>query len=117
MRKLALLPILGIFLMNFTLFTAVNFTTNSRTFNPDEVFFEDDENDILFIDFAMIDEQVETIQLFKKKKVLFEDDCQLIPSNAIYELELSTYKKGKYLLELQTETQTIQKSIQIKKGS
>ena len=83
--------------------------------NTPNIFFADSENNILFIDFALLSNKVQQIKVKRKKKVVLSKNTKAISAHAIYELHLEDLKKGKYIIELHTENQSIiQKVIQIK---
>jgi len=89
-----------------------------NTYSFDNVFFEDCDNMILYIDFEGIYDHIESITLYKGKKEVFYDNVDEVPDNAIYELELNDKKKGKYTIELVTDKNIkIRKQIKISSNS
>jgi len=89
-----------------------------NTYSFDNVFFEDCDNMILYIDFEGIYDHIESVTLYKGKKEVFHDNVDTVPDNAIYELELDNKKKGKYTIELVTDQNIkIRKQIKISSNS
>ena len=97
---------------------ALNPIEPDKTYSFDNVFFEDCDNMVLYIDFEGIYDHIESITLYKGKKEIFHDNVDTVPDNAIYELELNNKKKGKYIIELVTDQNIkIRKQIKISSKS
>lgn len=92
-----------------------NPTRNNTDYTKgDNIFFEDSENQLLFIDFEPIRDKVLHIELKRKSRTVYKENLLHLSSNSIYELDLEQFKKGKYYLVLTTSSQTIEKEIKIK---
>ncbi len=79
------------------------------------IFFTDDANSKLFIDFAEVAEQLELLNIWRSKTLMLEDQISDLPGDTIYELNLDVIRAGTYTIELVTEHGIrIQKEIVIK---
>ena len=78
------------------------------------IFYFNDLGDILFIDFDIIEDSIETVNVLKNGEIVNTEDVTDMPEDTIYELDLNTYNKGTYTIELVTNTHlTITKEIAI----
>ena len=112
---------IAFFLVGIGFFTSLEASPNPTTIifksteTTQNIFFTDAENDILFLDFALLSDKIQSIVIKRKKKTILQEDTSNVASHSIYELDLQNLKKGKYIIELHTESQQIiQKTIQIK---
>ena len=67
------------------------------------VFFKDDQGEVLFIDFDAIGDSIVRINLFSGDKLMMEDDVRDLPDNVIYEINLAILRQGDYTIELVTD--------------
>ena len=65
-----------------------------------EIFYNDNENQLLFIDFQAIGDQVSLLNILKDDELMMEDDVSDLPDNTIYELNLEVLRNGNYTVEL-----------------
>lgn len=100
------------------------FASDKATINGDEdlpelegenwTFYHDKENKVYYIDFETINVNLnELIIKNSKGDVVFQDELWRLPVNAIYELDFSKYKPGRYEVELRTFTGFIKKDVLI----
>jgi len=76
------------------------------------IFFTDSENDVLFIDFEAVQDNLREIKIVKDGEILLTDDVSDVSSNDIYEVNYSIFQSGIYMVEIVTEHDiTIRKSI------
>ena len=79
-------------------------TTNSapasEPLDLSEIFYNDNENQLLFIDFQAIEDQVSQLNILKNDELMMEDDVSDLPANTIYELNLEVLREGNYTIEL-----------------
>lgn len=76
------------------------------------IFFTDSENDVLFIDFEAVQDNLATINVLKDGEILLSDDVSDVANNDIYEVNYSIFRSGIYMVEIETEHGiTIRKSI------
>jgi len=68
-----------------------------------EIFYNDNENQLLFIDFQAIGDQVSQLNILKDDELMMEDDVSDLPANTIYELNLEVLRNGNYTVELVCE--------------
>jgi len=80
--------------------------------NTDWSYYIDDEQHIYYIDFEKINVNLNDIKVKNDAgEVVLEDQLYELPVNTIYELDLSTFPKGKYQVELRTFTGVISKEV------
>jgi hypothetical protein len=113
-----------VFFSFFTLsssFAQTSVSTNNYQFNLLELnndnwsFFSDDNADVMYIDFAKLTFNISDIILTNKEgDVIFKDSVLDLPVDAIYELDLSTYKAGNYQIELRSFTSNLTKEVTVK---
>lgn len=58
------------------------------------VFFIDNDNKLLFIDFEALGENLEEIKVVNDAAVVYTEDVTNLPMNTIYEVDLKNYQKG-----------------------
>ena len=92
-----------------------NDSSNSNETTKDWSFYTDNENRILYIDFAKIDVNLSSVSVKDTdNKVVFKDEnLWALPVNTIYEVDFSNKPKGQYTIELRTFTTTLKKVITI----
>ncbi len=89
-------------------------TTTTAGVSLDKIFLSDYEGAAMYVDFEAVADQIVEVNLLKENKLVLEDDVRDLPSNTIYELNLSILGTGKYTLVLMTKDGIgIQKSILI----
>lgn len=80
----------------------------------DHIFQFNSRGDGLIIDFDLINDEIETVNVIKNGEILRTEDVSEEPENSIYELDIKKMNKGNYVIELITNTQfTISKEIAI----
>lgn len=78
-------------------------------------FLEDIEDQKVYIDLAELGGNfAELIVLDADEKEVYKEDLFDLPSDSIYELDLSNLGKGDYTIELKTYNQPIYRSISVK---
>ena len=75
---------------------------NNVTFSLSDIFFSDSENNILFIDFEAVIDQLIEVNILQGEVLMMEDDVSDLPSNSIYEINLDVIRAGSYVIELVT---------------
>lgn len=58
------------------------------------VFFLDSKNQVLFIDFEALEEDLEEIRVVNDNAILHTENVTELPMNTIYEVDLKQYEKG-----------------------
>ncbi len=76
--------------------------TEKTSYSLDKIFYNDFENDYLFVDFLSITDDLTQINLLRDDKLMMEVDVRDLPGNAIYELNLNLFRSGNYTIELVT---------------
>lgn len=80
----------------------------------DHIFQFNSRGDGLIIDFDLINDEIETVNVIKNGEILRTEDVSEEPEDSIYELDIKKMNKGNYVIELITNTQfTISKEIAI----
>lgn len=78
------------------------------------IFYFNNQGDILFIDFDIIEDEIETVNVIKNGEIVRTEDVSESPHDMIFELDLNKLKKGNYTVELITNTRlTVTKDIAI----
>ncbi len=78
------------------------------------IFYLNDLGNILMIDFDILDDRVQSIKITKNGKFVRIEDVSELPEDSIYELDLNLLSRGKYTIELITNThQTITNELKI----
>ena len=78
---------------------------NYTSINLILLFFVDEEQKIYYIDFETINVNLNDIAVKNAAgKVVFQDEVFNLPVNTIYELDMHTFPKGKYVVELRSYT-------------
>lgn len=125
-RKFLTLGLMFFLLSNVNLFaqttsisdndnSSENIVSESKQNLEDWSFFLDEENKVYYIDFEMINVNLnDVIVKDASGEVVWKDQVWDLPVNTIYELDVSNYKSGNYFIELRTFTGTIKKDIQVK---
>ena len=66
------------------------------------IFFYDDENELLFIDFDAIIDDLHMLNIYRGGALMMEDDITDLPTDAIYEINTTVIREGIYTIELVT---------------
>lgn len=66
------------------------------------IFFFDSENELLFIDFEAIGDELKMLNVYRKDALMMEDDLTDLPDNTIYEINTTIIRNGIYTVELVT---------------
>jgi hypothetical protein len=66
------------------------------------IFFFDNENELLFIDFEAIGDELKTLNVYRNDALMMEDDLSDLPDNTIYEINTAIIRNGIYTIELVT---------------
>lgn len=82
----------------------ISFDILSYSFS--NIFFEDAEAEMLFVDFDAIEDDIQSVKLLKNNEVMMEDNVTDLPGDTIYEFTFEAVRAGKYTIEL-TTTQDI----------
>ena len=86
--------------------------TETRKSTLSNIFFNDAEDEILFIDFDQLDDEILEINIFREKELMMNDAVNDLPADVIYEINLDVFRKGKYIIEIVTQQDIkIQKSV------
>ncbi|MEM8907903.1 MAG: hypothetical protein AAGD05_08665 [Bacteroidota bacterium] len=67
-----------------------------------EIFYSDYENTTLYVDFKSLGNQFSELNILRDHQLMMQDDIRDLPLNTIYELNLSVFRQGTYVLELKT---------------
>ena len=87
--------------------------TKPLTFN--KIFFADYENEVVFVDFEPIADELSMLNIYRDGKLMMEDDITDLPNNSIYEINTQVIRKGTYTVELVTKGDIkIRKEISLK---
>ena len=68
------------------------------------IFYLNELGNILLIDFDILDGRVQTVKVTKNGEFVKTEDVSELPEDSIYELDLNLLSKGKYTVELITNT-------------
>jgi len=68
------------------------------------IFYLNDLGNILLIDFDIINDRIQTIRITKNGEFVKSEDVSELPEDSIYELNLNSFSRGKYIIELITNT-------------
>lgn len=89
--------------------------TTIQEYQPEKIFFNNDTNDLLFVDLETISNQVIKINVLQNDAIVMEEDVAELPQNTIHEVELTLFKKGTYTIEIVTlDKVSITKQVTIK---
>ncbi|MEO1410703.1 MAG: hypothetical protein AAFW73_12535 [Bacteroidota bacterium] len=66
------------------------------------IFFADTANEVLFIDFEAIGDQLQEVNILRGEALMMEDDVSDLPTDSIYEINLDIIREGTYTIELVT---------------
>lgn len=69
------------------------------------IFYLNELGNILLIDFDILADRVQTVKITKNGEFVRAEDVSELPEDSIYELDLNLLSKGKYTVELITNTQ------------
>lgn len=69
------------------------------------IFYLNELGNILLIDFDILDDRIQAVKVTKNSEFVKAEDVSELPENSIYELDLNLLSKGKYTIELITDTQ------------
>lgn len=72
-------------------------------YQAEKIFFDNDSNDLLFVDLETINEQIVRINVLQNDVIMMEEDVAELPQNTIHEVELTLFDKGTYTIELITQ--------------
>ncbi len=112
-----MLPLTGLFAQ-----TASMNNTESENAEPEVLdingenwtFYLDKENKVYYIDFETISVNLSDIQVKNEDgEIVLQDKLWDLPVNAIYELDMSKWSPGKYMVELRTYTSVIKKDFNL----
>lgn len=78
------------------------------------IFYLNDLGNILLIDFDILNDRIQTVRITKNGEFVKAEDVSELPEDSIYELDLNLLSKGKYTIELITNThQSISNELKI----
>ena len=98
-------------------FSTTKGAVNIQMDNEDltNIFFTDAVNQLLFIDFEALGEEVSLLTVISSEEVFIKEDISQLPANAIYEIDLKQLESGKsYKLLLTTPLGVLTKEFTIK---
>ncbi len=84
-------------------FKALESITSDANYSFYSIFFFDDENEMMFIDFEVIADDLLMLNIWRNGKLMMEDDVTDLPNNIIYEINTNVIREGTYVVELVTE--------------
>ncbi len=82
--------------------TTVLVNPTSYILSLQDIFFADSANEVLFIDFEAIGDQLVEVNILRNETLMMEDDVSDLPTNSIYEINLDIIRAGNYTIELVT---------------
>lgn len=89
--------------------------TLSEVEDQDWSIYNDEENNIYYIDFETIAFNLsEVVVLDEQDQVVFQEEVFDLPVNTIYELDFKPFGTGKFKIELRSFTKFIKKDVLIK---
>ena len=68
----------------------------------DKIFFNDFENNYLFVDFEPVTDELTFVNLWRGEELMMVDNVTDLPSNTIYEFNTGLLRSGDYTIELVT---------------
>ena len=71
------------------------------------------QDGILMIDFDIIKDAIQSVNVLKNGEIVRDEDVSEIPGDSVFELDLNKLNKGNYVIELVTNTHRITKEIAI----
>ncbi len=77
---------------------------NNSVLHLHDIFFNDSDNSILFIDFQAVSDKIINVNILLDEVLMMEDEVTDVPVNTIYEINLDVIRSGKYIVELVTES-------------
>ena len=96
-------------------FEAFDLITASKPYSFSRIFFYDNENELLFIDFEAIADDLMMLNIYRDGDLMMEDDVTDLPDNTIYEINTTVIREGSYTVELVTSNDIkIRKEILVK---
>lgn len=82
--------------------------------NLKEIFFTDQENKLLFVDFEELGEELVELKITNDNETVLTDDVSELPRNTIYEIDLKGFESNKeYKMLLKTPYGTLTKSFKV----
>lgn len=82
--------------------TALELMNANENYSFYHIFFFDDENELLFIDFEAIADELKMLNIYRSGALMMEDDITDLPKDAIYEINTTVIREGIYTIELVT---------------
>lgn len=96
-------------------FEAIDIISASKPYTFNSIFFFDNENELFFIDFEAISDDLMMLNIYRDGGLMMEDDITDLPNDAIYEINTNVIRKGIYTVELVTSNNIkIRKEILVK---
>ena len=78
-------------------------------------FYADEDNRVFYVDFENVKVNLSDVVVKNEDgEILWKDDVLDLPVDTIYEVDLNSYKAGKYSIELRSFTTFIKKEVNIK---
>ena len=71
------------------------------------------QDGILQIDFDMIKDTIQSVNVLKNGEIVKDEDVSEMPNDSVFELDLKRFNKGKYVVELVASTHRLTKEIAI----
>jgi len=77
--------------------------------------FHNQEDNLFYVDLAAIEANLSDIKVTDEQgKVIYQENLDDLPVDAIYELDLSTYATGNYQVEVRTFKDSVVRSVSVK---
>ena len=92
-------------LFSLTAFAKVP-NTATPTIKLGSIFFTNQNDDLLFIDFETISDKIIEVKVLCNHEIVMVEDVAELDQNMIYEIDLSLFQKGHYSIEIETEDHT-----------
>lgn len=92
-----------------------SFDIGSESINLEDIFFTNESEDLIFIDFESISFHIHEIKIIQDGKEILIEDVFDLDQSMIYEIDLMLLKPGDYYIEVLIEDNTkIRKPITVK---
>ena len=89
-------------------------TVELREVSSDWTFYEDLENQSVYIDFRDVNQNLrEIVVLNDAQEVVFREDIHALPVDSIYELNYGEFLAGVYTVELRSYTSVMRREMEV----
>jgi len=79
---------------------------NETTIDLEKIFFINESEDLIFVDFQSISFHIHEIKITQNGKDILSEDVFELNQNMIYEIDLTIFEEGEYHVELLIEDDT-----------